>query len=84
MTDSRNAGSPVVADAESAGITATSDEPNFVTHPDGTYLADRNGLIWMVVRDGAMVTRADYSGAHSAGIVWLEQTAGPLIVVRVP
>lgn len=46
------------------------------------YVRDRNGIIWGVVRDGGMVTTADYTGAFSAGIDWLEQNHGPLEEVR--
>lgn len=52
-----------------------------MTYDDGTYLLDREGTIWIVVRDGGMVTRAEYAGAVSGGISWLEQAKGPLIVI---
>lgn len=43
------------------------------------YVVDRDGLVWRVVRDGGMVTRADFDGVTSAGIAWLESEAGPLL-----
>ena len=46
---------------------------------EGTYVIDREGVVWMLVRDGAIATRADYSGAFSAGIQWLQQNLGPLL-----
>lgn len=50
--------------------------------PGGEYVRDREGVIWRVVRDGGMVTTADDVGILSAGIIWLEETRGPL--VRLP
>ena len=44
-----------------------------------THVIDRHGHVWAVVRDGGMVTRADYAGVQSAGIAWLEAEAGPLL-----
>lgn len=44
-----------------------------------TYVIDADGVVWKVVHDGGMVTRADDTGVTSAGIVWLESVAGPLI-----
>jgi len=46
---------------------------------ESPYVIDRNGIVWVVVRDGGMVTRADYAGVTSAGIAWLESEAGPLL-----
>jgi hypothetical protein len=43
------------------------------------YVIDRDGVVWKIVRDGGMVTRADDTGITSAGIAWLEAQAGPLI-----
>lgn len=51
---------------------------------DGTYLVDRDGTVWLVVRDGGMVTRADYTGATSAGVNWLKENKGPVRVLDVP
>jgi hypothetical protein len=42
------------------------------------YVIDRDNVVWKVVRDGGMVTRADYNGIVSGGIQWLAETAGPL------
>lgn len=58
-------------------------KPPFLTYPfiekDGpTHVRDRNGVIWRVVRDGGMVTCADYAGPFSAGINWLRENYGPL------
>ena len=44
-----------------------------------TYVVDRLGDVWRVVRDGGMVTRSDYGGIQSAGIEWLRAELGPLI-----
>lgn len=49
---------------------------------DSRYVVDRDGHVWAVVRDGGMVMRANEasaSGVTSAGIVWLENTNGPLL-----
>ena len=43
------------------------------------YVVDVNGVVWAVVRDGGMVTRATHEGPISAGIAWLEENAGPLL-----
>jgi len=42
------------------------------------HVVDIAGLVWTVVHDGGMVTRADYGGIKSAGIQWLWDNAGPL------
>lgn len=43
------------------------------------YVRDVTGTIWLIVRDGGMVTTADYSGqVFSAGIIWLKHNYGPL------
>lgn len=56
-----------------------SSAPYFEDDYDKTYLKDNQGTIWLVVRDGGMVTTADYSGQiYSAGIKWLEDNYGPL------
>lgn len=52
---------------------------NCLDHPPAPYVVDRDGNVWAVVRDGGMVTRADYRGVKSAGIAWLEREAGPLL-----
>jgi hypothetical protein len=49
---------------------------------DAPYVIDRDGHVWAVVRDGGMVMRANEgspTGVTSAGIAWLETTAGPLL-----
>ena len=46
---------------------------------EAPYVIDREGNVWAVVRDGGMVTRANYRGVISAGISWLEAAAGPLL-----
>jgi hypothetical protein len=46
------------------------------------YVIDRNGDVWLLVHDGGMAMRANEAsktGVTSAGIAWLESTAGPLI-----
>lgn len=43
------------------------------------YVVDRDGVVWAVVRDGGMVTRAHDTGVVSAGVAWLEREAGPLV-----
>lgn len=58
-------------------------ERSYPWFPDGDYkkqyVKDRTGTIWLIVRDGGMVTTADYSGQiYSAGIKWLENNFGPL------
>jgi hypothetical protein len=47
--------------------------------PEGTYVVDRNDIVWLIVRDGGMATRATATGIETAGIQWLENTAGPLV-----
>jgi len=42
------------------------------------HVVDIAGLVWTVVHDGGMVTRADYGGIHSAGVQWLWDNFGPL------
>ena len=44
----------------------------------GEYVVDRDGLVWRVVRDGGMATRADFTGIESIGIETLRSTKGPL------
>jgi hypothetical protein len=44
-----------------------------------THVVDRFGEVWKIVRDGGMVTRADFDGIKSAGIDWLEREVGPLL-----
>jgi hypothetical protein len=54
----------------------------FIDRPDAPYVIDRTGLLWLVVRDGGMVMRANEqspTGVTSAGIAWLDRTAGPLV-----
>jgi len=47
-------------------------------HFDDEYVIDRTGLVWLLVHDGGMATRADYAGITSIGIRRLELDAGPL------
>lgn len=56
-----------------------SSAPYFETDYTKQYVRDRRGTIWLIVRDGGMVTTADYSGKiYSAGIEWLRRIHGPL------
>ena len=48
-------------------------------HESDAYVLDRDGLIWRVVRDGGLATRADYAGITSIGMQFLEAMHGPLI-----
>jgi hypothetical protein len=43
------------------------------------HVVDRFGLVWRVVRDGGMATRAHQTGIVSIGIATLERESGPLI-----
>ena len=45
------------------------------------HVVDRLGRVWAVVRDGGMLTRADYGGIESVGIKFAEQSWGPLLLV---
>lgn len=50
------------------------------TFPSGTcYVVDRDDVVWLLVYDGGMATRATEDGVVTAGIAWLEETAGPLM-----
>ena len=42
------------------------------------HVIDCDGLVWRLVRDGGMATRAHYSGIESIGIETLRATRGPL------
>ena len=56
-----------------------SSAPYFQEDYEKQYVRDNQGTIWLVVRDGGMVTTVDYSGQiYSGGIVWLEESHGPL------
>jgi hypothetical protein len=46
-----------------------------------THVVDRDGNVWLLPPefDGGMATRATATGVVSAGIVWLEAEAGPLL-----
>ena len=47
------------------------------------YLKDRHGTIWLLVRDGGMVSTSDYAGkVWTAGLRWLEYHHGPLEEVK--
>jgi len=46
------------------------------------HVIDRHGLVWRIVRDGGMATRAHYAGVVSIGIHTLEREHGPLRTVR--
>jgi hypothetical protein len=56
--------------------------------PVREHVLDRFGFVWRVVRDGGMLTRADYAGTKSVGIDVAERDYGPLLGVyarvRVP
>lgn len=41
------------------------------------HVIDKDGLVWRIVRDGGMATRADYNGITSIGINVLEREHGP-------
>lgn len=47
-----------------------------------THVIDRDGNVWMLTYDGGMVTRATDTGPISAGTVWLDYTAGPLVHIN--
>lgn len=56
-----------------------SSAPYFEKDYAKQYVRDSQGTIWLIVRDGGMVTTADYSGQiYSAGIKWLADNFGPL------
>ena len=56
-----------------------SSAPHFQEDYEKQYVRDNEGTIWLIVRDGGMVTTADYGGkVFSAGIGWLENNYGPL------
>lgn len=58
-----------------------------ITYENGTALLDRDGVVWIVCRDGGMVHRpneASPTNITSAGIAWLERTHGPLRVLYNP
>ncbi len=42
------------------------------------HVVDRHGAVWRVVRDGGMLTRADYAGVITIGVVAAESLVGPL------
>lgn len=46
---------------------------------EAEYAIDRDSIVWRVVRDGGMATRADYDGIISAGTTWLAKHRGPLV-----
>jgi hypothetical protein len=50
--------------------------PLLDTIPD--HVVDRDGLVWRIVRDGGMATRADFTGITSIGIETLRSLHGPL------
>lgn len=53
--------------------------------PDGSAVLDSRGDVWIVTRDGGMVIRPDEASetnVESAGIRWLEQHRGPLVVLH--
>lgn len=43
------------------------------------YVLDSDNTIWLVVRDGGMATRADYTGIISIGLHRLQDEHGPLL-----
>jgi len=50
-----------------------------VPNAHAPYLIDAGGEVWKVVRDGGMLTRADYSGITSVGIAWAFEHMGPFV-----
>lgn len=56
----------------------------FIESGGPEHVRDRNGVIWRVVRDGGMVTCADYTRIYCAGITWLESNYGPLEKIDPP
>jgi hypothetical protein len=56
-------------------------EPRSAYVPILGYVVDRHGHVWRVVRDGGMVTRADFGGIVSQGIASAEREHGPLLGV---
>jgi hypothetical protein len=48
-------------------------------HPAEGHVLDRYGNVWALVRDGGMVTRADYAGVLSMGVAAAEAEVGPLV-----
>lgn len=61
--------------------TTTAATDCYVPVPD--HVCDRHGNVWRVVRDGGMVTRADYGGIETCGINYAESAFGPLRPVYV-
>lgn len=51
-------------------------------HPAEGHVLDRYGNVWAVVRDGGMVTRADYAGILTMGIAIAEAQIGPLVTLE--
>ena len=49
-----------------------------LARPAEGHVVDRYGNVWAVVRDGGMVTRADYIGVITMGIAAAEREVGPL------
>lgn len=54
-------------------------EPNVEIY-EAPYVVDREHVVWKIVRDGGMATKADYNGITSIGIEELQRTKGPLVV----
>lgn len=42
------------------------------------HVTDRHGYVWLVTRDGGMVTRADDTGQITMGVAAAEREVGPL------
>lgn len=45
------------------------------------HVIDREGMVWRIVRDGGMATRAHQTGIVSIGIATLERESGPLVTL---
>ena len=45
------------------------------------HVIDRDGLVWRLVHDGGMATRAHYGGIVSIGLNTLERESGPLVTL---
>jgi hypothetical protein len=52
-----------------------------LARPAEGHVRDRYGNIWALVRDGGMVTRADYAGVITMGVAAAEAQVGPLVAL---
>jgi hypothetical protein len=64
-----------MAEVDPARGTETYDPDAMVAQ----HVIDRHGLVWRLVRDGGMATRADDTGIISIGISTLTHQHGPLV-----